>query len=156
MTFIIFLQLITLFFAALATGGLMVNWIGLTRAMSHMSSATAYTEFHQATNLTFDPYMPAVILGAVLGSISLVMTSPLSSSSLSGFLLIGGSVCYIAVIAITIPTNLRMNKVIAAWSVQTPPANWTEVRARWIYFHIFRTLFSVPALICYILSVLLS
>jgi hypothetical protein len=40
--------------AALATGGLMVSWIGLTRAMARITSAAAYTEFHQATNRTFE------------------------------------------------------------------------------------------------------
>ena len=48
--------LIVLLFAALATGGLIVNWIGLGRAMSRLS-APAYIEFHQHTNL--DPHMPS-------------------------------------------------------------------------------------------------
>ena len=43
------LRLIVVFCAALATGGLMVNWIGLGRAMSRLSAST-YVEFHQATN----------------------------------------------------------------------------------------------------------
>lgn len=155
-TFLIVLKTVVLFFAALATGGLMVNWIGLTRAMAHMSSASAYTEFHKATNLTFDPYMPAVIIGAILGSISLILTNPLGLHSSVTMLLIGGAICYIGVIAITLPTNLRLNKVISTWSINTPPADWTEVRASWIHFHIIRTLFSVPALFCYILSVLVT
>ena len=62
------LQLVVVFFAALATGGLMVNWIGLGRAMSRLSVST-YVEFHQATNHTFDPYMPIVVVGALLGGI---------------------------------------------------------------------------------------
>jgi len=37
--------LIVLLFAALATGGLVVNWIGLGRAMSRLS-VSAYVEFH--------------------------------------------------------------------------------------------------------------
>ena len=48
------LQLVVIFLAALATGGLMVNWIGLGRAMSRLSVST-YVEFHQATNHTFNP-----------------------------------------------------------------------------------------------------
>jgi hypothetical protein len=44
--------LIVLFFAALATGGLIVNWIGLGRAMSRLS-VSSYIEFHQHTNHTF-------------------------------------------------------------------------------------------------------
>ncbi len=50
--------LIVLFFAALATGGLIVNWIGLGRAMSRLS-VSSYIEFHQHTNHTFDPYSQA-------------------------------------------------------------------------------------------------
>jgi hypothetical protein len=64
------LQVAVVVFAALATGGLMVNWIGLGRAMSRLSVST-YVEFHQATNRTFDPYMPIVVVGALLGSIVL-------------------------------------------------------------------------------------
>jgi hypothetical protein len=37
--------LIVLLFAALATGGLIINWIGLGRAMSRLS-VSAYVEFH--------------------------------------------------------------------------------------------------------------
>ena len=66
------LQLVIVFFAALAAGGLMVNWIGLGRAMSRLSAST-YVEFHQATNHTFDPYMPIVVVGALLGGIVLAI-----------------------------------------------------------------------------------
>jgi hypothetical protein len=62
------LQLAVVVFAALATGGLMVNWIGLGRAMSRLSAST-YVEFHQATNHTFDPYMPIVVVRAILGGV---------------------------------------------------------------------------------------
>jgi hypothetical protein len=58
------IRLVAMLLAALATGGLMVNWFGLARAMARVSSASAYTEFHQATNRTFEPYMPIVVFGA--------------------------------------------------------------------------------------------
>jgi hypothetical protein len=35
--------------------------------MSRLSGST-YVEFRQATNHTFNPYMPIVVLGAVLGA----------------------------------------------------------------------------------------
>ena len=146
------LQVVVLFFAALATGGLMVNWIGLGRAMSRLSVAT-YVEFHQATNQTFDPYMPFVVMGAVLGGIVLAILSP-GIHSPSGELAIAGSVCYAAVIAIALTTNVRINYQIARWSVQSPPDDWTLTRARWVRFHIIRTLFSLPALACYIIACL--
>ena len=64
--------LIVLSFAALATGALTVNWIGLGRAMSRLS-VSAYVEFHQHTNRTFDPYMPIVVIGALVGGIALAV-----------------------------------------------------------------------------------
>jgi uncharacterized membrane protein len=146
--------LIVLFFAALATGGLMVNWIGLGRAMSRLSAST-YVEFHQATNHTFDPYMPIVVVGAFLGGIVLAMLSP-GVDSLSGELAIAGSVFYVAVLAIALLTNVRINKQVARWSVKSPPGDWTLIRANWVRFHIVHTLFSLPALACYILAGLVS
>ena len=148
------LQLVVVFLAALATGGLMVNWIGLGRAMSRLSVST-YVEFHQATNGTFDPYMPIVVAGTLLGGIVLAILSP-GIHSLSGELAVAGCACYAAVMAIALSTNVRINKQIARWSVQSPPDDWASIRAKWIRFHIFRTLFSLPGLACYILACLLS
>src|SRR3974390_3533375 len=121
------LQLVVVFFAALDTGGLMVNWIGSGRAMSRLSVST-YFELHQATNHTFNPYMPIVVVGALLGGIVLAILSR-GIPSLSGELAIVGSVCYAAVLAISLSTNVRINKQVARWSVQSPPDDWTLVRA---------------------------
>jgi uncharacterized membrane protein len=148
------LQLAVIVFAALATGGLMVNWIGLGRAMFRLSAST-YVEFHQATNRTFDPYMPIVVVGALLGGIVLAILSK-RIHSLSGELAIAGSLCYVAVLAIALSTNVRINKQIARWSVERPPDNWASIRTNWIRFHVFRTLFSLPGLACYVLACLAS
>ena len=143
--------LIVLLFAALATGGLVVNWIGLGRAMSRLS-VSAYVEFHQHTNHTFEPYMPIVVVGALAGGIALAVTYGIHS--ISGQLAAAGAVCYALVLIITLPTDLRINHQIASWSIQNPPSAWAQTRARWIRFHIIRTLFSVPAFATYLLAVM--
>jgi Domain of unknown function (DUF1772) len=148
-------RLIALLLAALATGGLTVNWIGLARAMARLSSASAYTEFHQASNQTFDPYMPIVVCGAILGGVALAALSP-GLSSASGQLALLGAFCYATVIAISLATNIRINKSVARWSMRSPPEDWALVRARWIRFHIVRTLVSLPALVLYLLSSMLT
>lgn len=132
----------------------MVNWIGLGRAMSRLSVST-YVEFHQATNHTFNPYMPIVVVGALLGGIVRGILSR-GIHSLSGELAIAGSVCYVVVLAIGLPTCVRINKQIARWSVQSAPADWAATHARWVRFHIVRTLFSLPGLACYVLACLAS
>jgi uncharacterized membrane protein len=140
---------IVLFFAALATGGLIVNWIGLGRAMSRLS-VSAYIEFHQHTNRTFDPYMPIVVIGALAGGVALALMYGVHS--IPGQLAAAGALCYALVLIITLPTNLRINHQIASWSIQNPPQEWAQVRARWIRFHVIRTLFSVPAFALYVLA----
>ena len=149
------IRLVAMLLAALATGGLMVNWVGLARAMARVSSASAYTEFHQATNRTFDPYMPIVVFGALFGGIALAVVSS-GVNTASGQLAILGSVCYAVVLAISLATNVRTNKLIAGWSIQSPPDNWKAIRAAWIGWHVLRTLVSVPGLICCLLSGLLG
>ena len=132
-------RLVAMLLAALATGGLMVNWVGLARSMARVSSASAYTEFHQATNRTFDPYMPIMVLGALLSGIALAVV-PSGVNSASGQLAILGAVCYAVVIAIGLSTNVRTNKLIAGWSIQSPPDNWRAIRTGWIRYHVLRTL----------------
>jgi hypothetical protein len=92
--------LIVLLFAALATGGLIVNWIGFRRAMSRLTVST-YVEFHQHTNNTFDPYMPIVIIGALVGGVALA--AMYGVYSIPGQLAAAGAVCYALVIIIGYP-----------------------------------------------------
>ncbi|MFZ3330118.1 MAG: DUF1772 domain-containing protein [Candidatus Acidiferrales bacterium] len=143
------LVVIVLLFAALATGGRIVNWIGLGRAMARLSVA-AYVEFHQHTNHTFDPYMPIVMFGAIAGGVALAVMYGVHS--IAGQLAAVGAVCYALVIVIGVPTNVRINHQIESWSIQNPPRDWAQVRTRWIRFHIIRTLFSVPAFAVYALA----
>jgi uncharacterized membrane protein len=141
--------LIVLLFAALATGGLIVNWIGSGRAMSRLS-VSSYIEFHQQTNRTFDPYMPIVVVGALAGGVALAVMYGVHS--IAGQLAATGAVCYALVITIGVPTGVRINHQVARWPVQNPPREWAETRTRWIRFHVIRTLFSVPAFAVYVLA----
>ena len=141
--------LIVLLFAALATGALIVNWIGLGRAMSRLS-VSAYIEFHQHTNRTFNPYMPIVVIGALAGGVALAMIYGVHS--IPGLLAAAGAICYALVLIIAVSTDVRINHQIASWSIQNPPREWAQTRARWIRFHIIRTLFSVPAFVVYVLA----
>jgi hypothetical protein len=141
--------LLVLLLAALATGALIVNWIGLGRAMSRLS-VSAYVEFHQHTNHTFDPYMPIVIIGALTGGV--VLAVMYGVHSIAGQLAAAGAVCYALVTVIGVPTCARINHQIESWSIQNPPRDRAQIRARWLKYHIIRTLFSVPAFAVYVLA----
>lgn len=145
--------LIVLLLAALDTGALIVNWIGLGRAMSRLS-VSAYVEFHQHTNRTFNPYMPIVVIGALAGGVAL--TAIYGARSIPGQLASAGAICYALVLIIAVSTDVRINHQIASWSIQNPPREWAQIRARWIRFHILRTLFSLPAFAGYVLAAMFN
>jgi hypothetical protein len=92
-------------------------------------SVSAYVEFHQHTNRTFDPYMPIVIIGALVGGAALAVMYGVHS--IPGQLAAEGAVCYALVIIIGVPTCVLMNHQIASWSIQNPPREWAQMRARW-------------------------
>jgi uncharacterized membrane protein len=94
--------------------------------------------------------MPIVVIGAMAGGIALAVRYGIHS--ISGQLAPAGAVCYALALIITPPTNLRINHQIASWSIQNPPPEWAQIRARWIRFHVIRTLFSVPAFAFYVLA----
>jgi uncharacterized membrane protein len=73
-------------------------------------------------------------------------------NSIPGRLAAVGAVCYALVIIIGVPACVRINHQIASWSIQHPPREWAQIRARWIRFHAIRTLFSVPAFAVYVLA----
>ncbi|WP_183769132.1 DUF1772 domain-containing protein [Tunturibacter empetritectus] len=96
--------------------------------------------------------MPIVVVGALAGGIALGVRYGINSTSEQ--LAAAGAVGYALVLVITLPTNLRINHQIESWSIQNPPREWAQTRARWIRFHVIRTLFSVPAFAIYVLAVM--
>ena len=117
-------------------------------------SISSYIEFHQHTNHTFDPYMPIVVFGSLAGGIALALIYGIHS--ISGQLASAGAVCYALVIAIALPTCVRINHQIKSWSIVNPPREWAQMRAQWIRFHVIRTLFSVPGFVVYTLAAILA
>jgi GMC oxidoreductase/Domain of unknown function (DUF1772) len=76
--------------------------------------------------------------------------------SIPGQLAAAGAACYALVIIIGLPTCVRINHQIARWSIQNPPSEWAQTRARWLRFHVIRTLCSVPAFVVYVLAAMSS
>lgn len=143
------------FFSALTTGALVVNWLGLARAMLLLTDAGAYTAFHQATNRTFDPYMPLIVMGAIIGNAASFGVAT-GEDPRQSFLAVVASVAYLLVLLLSLATNVRLNKQIAKWSVHAPPETWAATRRKWVQFHIIRTLVSVPALVSCLLAVIVE
>jgi AcrR family transcriptional regulator len=91
-----------------------------------------------------------LVVGALAGGVALAVMYGVHS--IPGQLAAAGAVCYALVIIIGVPTCVRINHQIESWAIQNPPPGWAQVRARWLRFHVIRTLFSVPAFAVYVLA----
>lgn len=88
---------------------------------------------------------PGLIAGTIAAlALALVLMRDVRSAR---FLLTAGAlVLVLAATASTQLVNVGLNEQINTWSVNAPPANWTQVRDRWEAYHTLRTAFVVLAL----------
>ena len=55
-------------------------------------------------------------------------------------------------IVVTLIVEVPINKQIAVWTPTSVPANWAELRARWLKFHHVRTVSGMAAFLCALLG----
>jgi uncharacterized membrane protein len=49
------------------------------------------------------------------------------------------AILMIVAMMVTVRVEVPMNRAIASWDITAPPANWADVRDRWLRFHLMRT-----------------
>ena len=71
------------------------------------------------------------------------------------WLFLSAGVLLIAGIVVTLVVEVPINKQIASWTPSTIPANWKELRARWLTFHNVRSAAGALAFACALLGAML-
>jgi energy-coupling factor transporter transmembrane protein EcfT len=130
-----------LFFAALVAGAAFAIWIDYNPA--GMSPAF-YTEKMQHAIRVFTVPLPSVVILGVLFTI--VSTFLARQERLNFCLLIGASVCIVAVALITAWGNIPINNQIKTWSINAPPPDWAELAHKWWWFQTLRMLSAIGGL----------
>lgn len=64
------------------------------------------------------------------------------------WLFFSGGLLLLLGIVVTLAIEVPMNKQIAVWDPAAVPANWAEIRDRWLLFHNVRTAAGVFAFVC--------
>ena len=141
-----FIRLDLILVLALFTGTLFGIWIGSNPLKL---SAAAYVEVTQNMLRSLGPVMQ------VLGPLSIILTITLAVllKGRERYLLFAAVGCIIATAIITFVVNQPINSELMTWSIDTPPANWTEVRDRWWSGHVARTLTAIAGLVFALLGV---
>jgi len=141
-----------LFLLALVTGVFWGTWFTLTRSIETFSAAE-FIHIGQTiiSNVAWPMrvLMPACILFLIL-SASFVP----EKRSATFYLSLAGCLLIVAALLITLLVEVPIDNQIRIWTVQTIPADWAMLSARWQVFHTARTFISLASLASLILAVL--
>ena len=145
------LHFVDLLLFSLLVGTMFGIWMGFNPASL---SPGAYVEHQQQAIRALNTPMP------IAGAICIVLTIALAVIERGNrrvfALLLAAAACAIAAGAVTRFLNQPINSQVMTWMVDSPPADWTELRDRWWQWHIVRTIAGIAGLSCLILSALVS
>jgi uncharacterized membrane protein len=100
--------------------------------------AHVYTQVRQVELVRLDTLASVTLLPAIITTVVLVLRSR-RAPAIAALALLAG------VFVLTLVVNLPINHDQAGWAIQTPPADWAEVRDRWQLAHLARTVAAAVA-----------
>jgi uncharacterized membrane protein len=133
-------------FAVLLVGliaGLMLG-TGIEQHSLRALTASAWVTEHQVMDAVFRVVMKPFWNGTVLVLIVAAIVSRGSARWLFGV----AALLLIVSLVVTVRVEVPMNQAIAKWDPSAPPANWAEIRERWLMFHRLRTWSGIVAFLC--------
>jgi uncharacterized membrane protein len=131
-----FVKLANLWFAGLFAGFL-VTVLVLEQSLRRFD-AHVYTQVRQVELVRLDTLASVTLLPAIITTVVLVLRSR-RAPTIAALALLAG------VVVLTLVVNLPINHDQAGWAIQTPPADWAEVRDRWQLAHLARTVAAAVA-----------
>ncbi len=140
------LRLPVTFLAVLCTGfiGGLLWGTAMEQQQLTVLDATNWTLARQSIDSVFGSVLPwAWNITLIL----LFVAAWLNPGRSRWMFLSAGSLLLVGIV-LTIVFELPINKQIASWSPNAVPANWMELRARWIAFHHARTAAGMLASVC--------
>ena len=137
-------QFVSIMLYVLVAGVMWGTWLSLARTMTRYDAATFLTDGkHMIENLA--AVMEVLMISAVAVGLVVVVLLFRSRSVTAAWLAAIGLLLMIAVMVITLAVEVPIDNLIAAWTEDTLPANWQQIRARWATFHTVRTFLSLGA-----------
>ncbi|MEU4572698.1 anthrone oxygenase family protein [Nonomuraea sp. ATR24] len=107
----------------------------------------AYVRYWQALNVDYGRAMPPLLLTGIAATL---VTSALSWPR--GWLTLGLSSAALLLVILTVALTLTglepLNRVVDTWNPDKLPADWHEIRQRWLNLHLVRTVLAVAAFAC--------
>jgi len=124
--------------SGLLAGGILATW--LTEA-SLGNSAQLWIEYHQAITSAYTRALPPLGGLALLAALATLAVSWRIPGTRSFVLAAVG--CLVMGFLVTVVVHFPINAEIMTWRPDVPPADWQELRDRWLIAHVIRTMAAV-------------
>lgn len=108
-------------------------------------SPSSFVQLQQVIHRTFARMMPALIIGAVVGSALWAVLLRSRWRTGEFWLVCGASLAMICILAMTRAVNIPINKRLMTWNVAAPPSDLNTVWAPWEQIHSMRTVLAIVA-----------
>ena len=140
-------------FAAIFMVGLMAGLMlgtGMDQYTHRLLSASAWVTEHQVMDALFRRALPPMWNLTML----LLALAAFLSKGRARWLFAAAAGIFVISLLVTILVEVPMNRSIEIWNAQIPPADWAEVRDRWLRFHLARTTGGLVAFVLAIFALL--
>lgn len=116
--------------AVLLTGLLAGTGMGLWFVESRpLGTAAAYAEYKQAAIAGYSLPLPLLGFGSLV--VVLVLLASVRADRVARLPVLAAAVLLVAGIVLSVAVHFPLNAEIAAWSPQSPPADWAQDRDTW-------------------------
>ncbi len=123
---------------AVLVGALLVTWLS---EAALIASSELWVEYHQAVTPGYTLALPPI------GGLALLAAVAASRASRGNRRLVLAAVsCLLFGLVVTVIVHVPINADIASWRPIEPPAEWRQVRVRWLAAHAVRSVLTIGAL----------
>ena len=129
-------------------GAILATWLS---EASLSSSADVWITYHQAITPAYTQAVPPI------GGLALVATLAAQAASWrdprTHRLVLAAMGCLLVGLLVAVVVHFPINDVIMTWQPDAPPADWQDLRARWLTSHAVRTWVAVAGFVLLVLAI---
>lgn len=138
-------ELISIIFSALTVGMFHGPWIALSRSMKTFTPEF-FLEIVDRMNRNMAPIMTVLMPGTMLSIIPVMLFSYRRQPMVFYFSALALLLFLIALL-VTVLVEVPIVQQIVTWTPSTLPANWQQLRDRWMRFHVIRVVAGMASLV---------
>lgn len=138
-------QLISIIFSALTVGMFHGPWIALSRSMKTFSPEF-FLQIVDRMNSNMAPVMTVLMPCTMLSIIPVLLFSYRQQPTVFYFSA-AGLLLFLIALLVTVVVEVPIVQQIVTWTPSTLPANWMQLRDRWMRFHVVRVVAGITSLI---------